>query len=155
MSRACMALPRRGFAVSSLAAMGLLAMPAQASGRLPPVPIPPRDFADFATCRAFLDETYQQDLSKADPAPTPIEGGTRQTLIESKGPVSEDATHASYEVTEGWQIRRPEPEAGYTVISYSYRTTQMACTGGQLTGTYAQGYNLESHEHQPGASATP
>lgn len=155
MFRACWTVSRRRLAVSSLAVMGLFSMPAQASGRLPPVPIPPRDFADFAACRAFLDETYQQDLSKADPAPTPIEGGTRQTLIESKGPVSEDETHANYEATEGWQIRRPAPEAGYTVISYSYRTTRMACDGGRLTGAYAQGYNLESYERQPGAGATP
>jgi len=118
--------------VASLAVLGLFAAPVHASGRLPSVPIPPRDFADFAGRRAFLDETHRQDMAKVDPAPTPIEGGTRQTLVETKGPTSEDASHANYEATEGWQVRRPVPAEGHTVVSY----------------------RLESYERQPASNAT-
>jgi hypothetical protein len=136
---------RSGIAGVALALLSATA--AQGSGRLPPLPIPSQKFADLAACRAHLDQTYRDDLAKADPEPVPIDGGTRQTLIESEGPVGIDTSHVDYAITEGWQIRHPEPDKGYVQISYSYRTTTMACDGGVLTGTYAQGYNSPSYEH--------
>lgn len=141
---------------AALAGAGLIFLTtahAHASGRLPPVPIPPQAFHDFGACRAFLDDSYQQDVSKAEPNPVVIEGGsTRQTLIESEGPITLDPSHARYEVTEGWQVRHPAPEKGYAEISYSYRTTRMTCAGGALTGTYEQGYHSPSYENLPQSS---
>jgi hypothetical protein len=92
--------------LAAAASMFLTTVPAYASGRLPPLPITPQAFHDFGACRAFLEDTYRQDTSRADPNPVAIEGGsTRQTLIESKGPITLDPSHARYEVTEGWQVR--------------------------------------------------
>ena len=133
--------------------MLLAAAPGHASGRLPAVPIAPQAFHDFGACRAFLEDTYRQDTSKAEPNPVAIEGGsTRQTLIKSEGLITLDPLHVRYEVTEGWQVRHPAPEKGYVEISYSYRTTKMACAGGALTGTYEQGYHSPSYENLPQAS---
>ncbi len=132
-----------------------MASVAHASGRLGPVAFPSEQFEGFETCKAYLEKTYHEDLAKAEPAPVPIEGGSsRQTLIESKGPIAPDSSHASYDVTEGWQVRHPEPAKGYVEVSYSYRTTKLACDGGTLTGTYEQGYTLPSREDLPGADTS-
>jgi len=149
-------LPIMCAVLATAASMFLTTVPAHASGRLPPLPITPQAFHDFGACRAFLEDTYRQDISRAEPNPVAIEGGgTRQTLIESKGPITLDPSHASYEVTEGWQVRHPAPEKSYVEISYSYRTTTMACAGGALTGTYEQGYHSSSYENLPQASPAP
>lgn len=153
MSTKSFQLPLRCAALAVAGLIILTAGCAHASGRLPPVPIPPQTFDDFGACRAFLEDSYRQDLAKAEPVPVPIEGGsTRQTLIESEGPVTLDPSHARYEVTEGWQVRHPAPEKGYVETSYSYRTTTMACADGALTGTYEQGYHSPGYEDLPQAA---
>jgi hypothetical protein len=151
------ALVRNAFAMLGqrsglFSAIVLLCHPASAahaSGHLPPIPIPRQEFKDIAACHAFLDETYRQDLAKADPKSVQIEGSTRQTLIDSKGPVSDGPTHSAYDVTEGWQVYHADPEAGYLKISYSYRTTKMTCEGRVLTGTHSQGYHTPRMEKLP------
>lgn len=124
-------------------------MPALASGQLPPTPIPPRSFISFAECTAFLEKSYEQDRSRADPNPVAREDGTAQTLIRSKGPVITDASHATYEVEEGWQFRRRDEPERRIITSYSYEATRMQCDGGELTGEKIKGYAMNGIEPLP------
>lgn len=120
-----------------------------ADGDTPPLPIEPRTFSGFATCRAFLDRTYKEDHAKANPAPVPAENGTSQTLIDTRGPRITSPGHAIYEVTEGWNNRTPKPEIRQIMTTYSYRRTQMRCDGSRLTGENFTGYGLEGYEAMP------
>lgn len=141
---------------ASIACLGILCLgapAAQASGHLPPLPIPPKAFADFASCRAFLDETYRQDLASADSKPLLAEGGTVQILIDSKGPVAAGPSDAGYTVTKGRQFRRVDTPSATAIYSYSYETTVMQCHGSALTGTHEQGYHLDNYV--PLAKDTP
>lgn len=127
---------------------------ALASGQLPPMPIEDRDLSSFAACRAFLETTWRQDLAKADPQPIPGDGGNRQTLIDTKGVVIADRRHATYEVEEGWQFRRPLPDVRQIRTDYSYDRRSYACDGRHLTGTSMRGYALEGYAPMPDAGAS-
>lgn len=126
-----------------IAGCGLFAQAADASGHLPAMPIEPRHFAGIAECRSFLDETYRTDLAKADAAPVPTQGGTAQTLIDSKGPLADGPVTATYTVTQRRQFRRVDTTAGQVTYSFNYETTRMQCEAGALTGTIEKGYYLD------------
>lgn len=142
--------------VLPVAAAMLSASVAHASGQLPPTPIEPRTFASFAACRAFLDATFADDLRKADPKPlAEQEGGTRQTLVDSKGVVVVNPGHATYEVEEGWQFRVPLPEERLIRTSYSYDRRALACDGRRLTGTSTKGYHSQGFAPLPADGKIP
>lgn len=130
-------------------------MPALASGQLPPTPIPPRSFTNFAECTAFLEKVYKNDFSRADPEPVLRKGGTAQTLISSKGPVIKDESHATYQVEEGWQFRRRDEPGHRIITSYSYEATRMQCDGGQLTDEKVNGYAMQGMEPLPNEPQKP
>ena len=143
------------YRLKTLAALTLATMlelfpvPVKASGQLPPMPLEDRDLPNFAACRAFLEQTWQTDRTKADPKPIPTKDGSRQTLIDSKGVVQVDAHRATYEVEEGWQFRRPAPALHQIRIDYSYDRRAYQCDGRRLTGTSTSGYALEGYEPIP------
>jgi hypothetical protein len=132
--------------VLTAASVTLPALQAQASGQLPPTTIEDRKLRSFAACRAFLETTWRNDLRKANPQPIPGKGGTRQTLIDTKGVVMMDRKQAEYEVEEGWQFRSPLPDTRQIRTSYSYDRRRYECRGRHLTGVSTQGYALEGYE---------
>ncbi|RMQ47638.1 hypothetical protein ALQ04_04068 [Pseudomonas cichorii] len=121
----------------------------QASGQLPPSTIENSQLPNFAACRAFLEETWRVDQAKADPQPIPEENGSRQTLIYSQGVVATDASHASYEVEEGWQFRSPLADIRQIRTAYSYERRSYHCAGRHLSGTGTSGYALDGYEAMP------
>lgn len=147
----------RSFVSTLSVATTMFAMSAaHASGQLPPTPIEPRSFASFAACRAFLDATFAEDLRKADPKPrAEREGGTRQTLVDSKGVVIVKPGHATYEVEEGWQFRVPLREESLIRTSYSYDRRALACDGRRLTGTSTKGYHSQGFAPLPADGKIP
>lgn len=149
MSRSALISSRALFSITSVIALTICPILVHASGQLPPMPLEDRAFPSAADCRAFLDTTLRTDQAKGDPQPIPDKDGTKQTLVYSKGVVVTDDSHASYEVEEGWQFRRPVAEHRQIRTDYSYERRSYQCDGKYLTGTRASGYALEGYQAMP------
>ena len=132
----------------ALIALCLAASAAQASGHLPGMPVPPRDFADYAACKAHLQELHRTDLANATDKPEEIRPGvTRQMLVETDGVVETGRKQATYSSRVGAQIRSRDEERGYIQTNYSYNEKQYACKGRTLSGTDGGGgYYLPGYE---------
>lgn len=132
----------------ALIALLLATSAAQASGHLPGMPVPPRDFADFAACKAHLQELHRSDLATATDTPEEIRPGvTRQMLVETDGVVEAGPEQATYSSRVGAQIRSRDEERGYIQTNYSYNEKRYACKGRTLTGTDGGGgYYLPGYE---------
>lgn len=132
----------------ALIALLLATSAAHASGHLPGRPVPPRDFADYAACKAHLQELHRADLATATNKPEEIRPGvTRQMLVETDGVVEAGPGQASYASRVGAQIRSRDEERGYIQTNYSYNEKRYACEGRTLTGTDGGGgYYLPGYE---------
>lgn len=121
---------------------------AQASGHLPGMPVPPRDFADYAACKAHLQDLHRTDLASATDTPEEIRPGvTRQMLVDTDGVVEAGPEQATYSSRVGAQIRSRDEERGYIQTNYSYNEKRYACKGRTLTGTDGGGgYYLPGYE---------
>lgn len=121
---------------------------AHASGHIPGMPVPPRDFADYAACKSHLQELHRADQATATDKPEEIRPGvTRQMLVETEGVVETGPEQASYSSRVGAQIRSRDEERGYIQTNYSYNEKQYACKGRTLTGTDGGGgYYLPGYE---------
>jgi hypothetical protein len=138
----------KDFACATVIALCLTAGAAQASGHLPGMPVPPRDFADFAACKAHLQELHRIDLATATDKPEEIRpGATRQMLVDTDGVVEAGPEQATYSSRVGAQIRSRDEERGYIQTNYSYNEKQYACKGRTLSGTDGGGgYYLPGYE---------
>lgn len=121
---------------------------AQASGHIPGMPVPPRDFADYAACKDHLQELHRTDLATATDKPEEIRPGvTRQMLVDTDGVVEAGHEQATYSSRVGAQIRSRDEERGYIQTNYSYNEKRYACKGRTLTGTDGGGgYYLPGYE---------
>lgn len=140
-------------AIGPIAHVALIALfvatgAAHASGHIPGMPVPPRDFADYSACKAHLQELHHTDLATATDAPEEIRPGvTRQMLVETGGVVEAGPGQATYSSRVGAQIRSRDEERGYIQTNYSYNEKQYACKGRTLTGTDGGGgYYLPGYE---------
>ncbi|UZW62596.1 hypothetical protein [Lysobacter enzymogenes] len=122
-----------------------------ASGHMPGFPIPPRSFADYAACKAFLEQTARDDRARAEPQPRETEPGvTRQTLVISDGVTESGEGQAAYRVQVGAQFRRRDEARESIVTTFSYDENSYRCNGGELSGeSGARGYHLPGYEPIP------
>jgi len=142
--------PRPLAALLALAA--LAAAPAAfASGRMPGFAIEPRSFADYAACKAFLEQTAREDRAQAEAQPRQTEPGvTRQMLVVSDGVTEPGREQAVYQVQIGAQFRRRDEARAAIVTTFSYDERSYRCDGGTLSGeTGARGYYLPGYEPIP------
>jgi len=146
--------PRRHALMLTFALIAAAPAAAPASGHLPGFPIPPRQFADYAACKAFLEQTARDDRAQAEPQPRETEPGTtRQMLVIGDGVVERGRDQAEYRVQIGAQFRRRDPERAAIVTTFSYDERSYRCDGGALSGEAgARGYYLPGYEPLPAAS---
>ncbi|WP_394540805.1 hypothetical protein PRJ39_09955 [Lysobacter enzymogenes] len=135
-----------------IALCAVVAAPAAfASGHLPGFPIPPRSFADYAACKAFLEQTARDDRARAEAQPRETEPGvTRQTLVISDGVTESGENQAAYRVQVGAQFRRRDEARESIVTTFSYDENSYRCNGAQLSGeSGARGYYQPGYEPLP------
>lgn len=153
---------RRGFGrLASIALLVIVAAAAPASalasGHLPGFPIPPRQFPDYAACKAFLDQTAREDRAQAEAQPRETEPGTtRQRLVVSDGVVERGDRQAEYRVQIGAQFRRRDEARAVIATTFSYDERSYRCDGGALSGeSGARGYYQPGYEAIPAPESAP
>ncbi len=140
---------RRAPILTASAGLLLAALAAQASGRLPPLPMEPQRFASYAACKAHLQQRHREDSARADARPRPVEaGGSVQTVVSTDGVVEAGRRHARYRVQIGWLGRDSARNAidGMIQTQYSYEETLLECKGRTLTGETVDGYHSPGYE---------
>lgn len=146
---------RRLVAATLLAglASGFPGTPVLASGRLPPLPVPARHFANFEACLEHLKAVQRTDMEGvAEGAVADGENRTRQKLVDSEGIVRVGARVARYQARVGNQFRVTDRPKGVIVTTFSYEETALECQGGELTGSVTSGYMLPGVEQLPDAT---
>ena len=130
---------------------GAMSVQVLASGHLPPMPLPPRDFSGFADCLAYLQHTHDEDMRGTEDGDVALDGGgTRRKVVETKGIVQSKANAARYEAMVGWAIRgAPDEVRGYIETNFSYDHTVLTCDGPKLSGMRDSGYYLSGYERIP------
>jgi hypothetical protein len=122
--------------------------PAWASGQLPPVTLPPRTFASFDACVAELEAQAKEHKGQATPVIPMDDGGTRQTIVQTKGVIRQGNRQAIYDAEVGF-IGRTDLRKDIITAQYSWIRYHYACAGAVMTGTSEQGYDMSSIEHGP------
>lgn len=125
------------------------ALPALASGRLPPMVMPEQIFASHADCVAELHTRHKAALLTVDPAPLPVPNGTLQHMLDSAGVIEDSATTAHLDLRFNIQAKTPMPETQQNRFSNSYDERSLVCTGPVLSEQSVQGYTLDSFAPMP------
>jgi hypothetical protein len=129
---------------------------ARASGDLPPVPLPPTEFASYDACLNHLVAVQSTNqVGVADGAVSDGENATRQKFLETRGVIRSGADSAYYNAEVGFQFRVTDRKAGYIHTTYSYERTHLECAGKRLNGTFASGYMSDGFEALPDAQSSP
>jgi len=132
----------------------VLSTHAQASGLIPPMPLPPHDFDSVEECQAYLQQVHADDMKGTADGDVPLDNGvTRRKSVETKGVLLTGANTAQYEATVGWEIRSVQSVQGdtqkYLVTNFSYEHTVLHCTGAKLSGMRDSGFYLPGYERIP------
>lgn len=129
------------------------AIPLQASGQLPPMPLGEQRFKSFSRCVAHLRTMEITDKEQASPPSEMKDGATIEQLVSSQGVKITNKKSARYYVEFGTQVRTLRPEVSAIETHYSYRRKAWECHGRKLTGLQEQGYMTPGFE--PVSTPTP
>ncbi len=144
---------RRSIRVGSrlaAACVFLIARTALASGSLPPEPLVAGPFSTFAACLAYLTEKHQEQTALAMPKPVAMQaGGTRQTLVSTKGVSQGPGEQAVYEAEINYQNRTVDAPTQSIVTNNSWERYSLSCHGAAFSGTVQRGYTLSEVEQMP------
>ncbi|SCB34227.1 hypothetical protein [Rhizobium multihospitium] len=128
----------------------LIARTALASGSLPPEPLVAGPFSTFAACLAYLTEKHQEQTALAMPKPVAMQaGGTRQTLVSTKGVSQGPGEQAVYEAEVDYQNRAMDVQTQRIVTNISWERYSLSCQGAAFNGTILRGYYLPAMEPAP------
>ncbi|NTJ61822.1 hypothetical protein G6M50_10980 [Agrobacterium rhizogenes] len=128
----------------------LIARTALASGSLPPEPLVAGPFSSFAECVAYLTEQHREQTALAMPKPVAMqEGGTRQTLVSTKGVLQGPGEQALYEAEINYQNRTVDTPTQSIVTNNSWERYSLSCHGAAFSGTVQRGYALSEVEQMP------
>jgi len=128
----------------------LVARAALASGSLPPEPLTAGPFPSFAACLTYLTEKHREQTALAMPKPVATQqGGTRQTLVSTKGVSRGPGEQALYEAEVNYQNRTVDAPTQSIVTNNSWERYSLSCHGAAFSGTVQRGYALSAVEKMP------
>ncbi|MFL9865085.1 hypothetical protein PQR67_12985 [Paraburkholderia fungorum] len=128
----------------SLSVATLFASSVQASGHIPPMPMPTQSFASFDACVEKLRQMYAEHMTGAKDGPQPFkDSATREKKVDTEGVASNGRDEAHYNVEVGWEIRAPGGDAignRWIMTNYTYERFAWTCSGATLSGTREGGF---------------